>query len=395
MFTTDFEETLRGFCYNEHGSTDIESVCKDSWFTLCVNLQKVMCELDSGHKLSVFIKLSQELLTNFAEKIFNEYLSLGSSNSDEHLKRKKVFSELEDEILKVLEFFRCNFPGYFNHSSRVPCWLLYVDQDIQVKTGNILSGLDKYLINKDLKSILTNFCYNIQTEGVIAIENWDKYIYCKRLVAELDCFLDSVINQQGTEGLIKILVGYDFNSLDFYEFMLKYTASIAGDDQPVEDRENNLLNFLKLINDVRPESQQRYNSDAPSLNESVSAAIRREIKTLKKKRDLDEWIISDAKEKGKLRHYFEVVTTIEEFFFLIKVMLAVRFLKTNYNANIYRFVESCIKTDTSTGASHGYMRNIMSPSWTFSPKVIRKMRAWLMTMVTYIDTHFTKELRLF
>jgi len=91
---------------------------------------------------------------------------------------------------------------------------------------------------------------------------------------------------------------------------------------------------------------------------------------------------------------FSVSTTIEELFFLMRVMLDVRFIKTQYKANLYNFVSNHIKTDRSSNPSTQYMRNVFGFNRTVPLRIVKKIRFWLVTMISYIDSNFGDHLRL-
>jgi len=193
---------------------------------------------------------------------------------------------------------------------------------------------------------------------------------------------------------IKLLIGYNFNPLVFYEYLLDYIGQVVSDEMPYEEQEMELLGLLRTIENIRLECKEGYNTEVVPILESVSSFIQRELDILVKMKE----VIAPHPQNGSRGrisdYYFEVSTTLEELFFLMRVMLEVRFLKTKFKSNLYSFVAKHIRTDRSKNPSAQYMRNIFGPNREVPSRIIRKVRSWLMMMVNYIDANFGNQLKL-
>jgi hypothetical protein len=102
----------------------------------------------------------------------------------------------------------------------------------------------------------------------------------------------------------------------------------------------------------------------------------------------------NSKSGRKSSYYFDVSMTLEELFFLLKIMVEVRLIKTKFKSNLYSFVATHIRTERTKNPSEQYMRNIFGPNREVPSRVIRKVRTWLMTILNYIDTHFGDQLKM-
>ena len=102
----------------------------------------------------------------------------------------------------------------------------------------------------------------------------------------------------------------------------------------------------------------------------------------------------NGKNGKKSSYYFDVSMTLEELFFLLKIMVEVRLIKTKFKSNLYSFVATHIRTERTKTPSEQYMRNIFGPNREVPSRVIRKVRGWLMTIINYIDTHFGDQLKM-
>ncbi|RAJ28080.1 hypothetical protein [Pedobacter cryoconitis] len=386
---------LKDFSLKDSDYAEKETGLKDTWSAFSERLQQRIGEQDTEEKLSVLIKITQDRLTEFADQVFEYYKGVEASTTGFEVRMKKLFNDIENEVVRILEFLKMNFSKSFNFYGKVPRWVFYVNKDVGSKKNLIISGLQSKAVNNDLILLIHDFLNHFQETEAYSTRNWHQYVYYTRVVNRLCRFVDSPDTEEDTLRLIKLLIGYNFNTLTFYEFMLEFVSGIVDPHAPYEEQEIELLHLLKIIENIRPEIRKGYNPEVPTLLESVSGSIRRELELITKMKEVQAPAILNGTANKKSWYYFEVATSIEELIFLIKVMVGVRFIKTDSNANLYRFVERHIRTDRTANASPQYMRNIFSPSWVFHSKVIRKVRAWLMSMVNYIDTHFAEQLKVF
>lgn len=387
---------LRDFNVNEKDYVKKENQLKDSWSAFSERLQERIGEQDTDEKLSVFIKITQDRLTVFADKVFQYYKEVESSTTDWQVRQKLLFKDIENEVVKVLEFLKINFSKNFNFLGKVPRWVFYIEKDVLSKKQTIITGLKRKAVDESLVLIISNFLDKFEDSGTFNFKNWHQYVYYKKLVRVLCRFVESQDSADDTLNLIKLLIGYNFNPLPFYYFMVEFTENMIVQSAPFEEQEITLLHLLKVVGNIRPEVSKGYNPEVQPILESVRGSILSELEIIGKIKEVVNPDIIGGTGQKKGWHYFEVSSTLEELFFFFKVMRAVNFIKTRYNANLYRFVERHIKTDRTknSNASPQYMRNIFAPSWEFSPKVVRKVRSWLTTMVAYIDTHFPEQFKI-
>ncbi|RLJ77365.1 hypothetical protein [Pedobacter alluvionis] len=373
-----------------------ESQLKETWSSFSERLQQRIGEQDTDEKLSVFIKITQDRLTDFADKVFEYYKEVESSTTECQVKQKLLFNDIENEIVKVLEFLKLNFSNCFNYFGKVPRWIFYINKDVVTKKNSIISGLEKKSVNEDLIVIISSFLDKFQDSGTLNFKNWHQYIYYKKMVRALCKFVESPDTDDDTMNLIKRLIGYNFNLVTFYYFMVDYIEKMVVKNAPFEEPEITLLQILKNVGNIRPELSNGYNPEVQPILESVNGSILHQLSVIAKLKQVDIPDITGGTRQKKAWHYFEVSSTLEELLFFFKVMQAISFIKTRYNSNLYRFVERHIKTDRTRNPnpSPQYMRNIFAPSWEFSPKVVRKVRSWLTRMIAYIDAHFPDQLRI-
>lgn len=384
---------LKDFSCEDSEFAETENGLKDTWSAFSERLQQRIGEQDTEEKLSVLIKVTQDRLTDFADQVFEYYKGVEVSNTELEVRMMKLFKDIENEVVKILEFLKINFSNSFNFNGKVPRWVFYLNKDVLPKKIQIVSGLQSKCVNDDLILVIKDFLDLFDETESYGAKNWHQYVYYTRIVNALCRFVQSPETQDDTSRLIKLLIGYNFNLLTFYEFMLEYHFSFVDQHAPYEEQEIDLLQLLKLVENIRPEIKRGFNPEVQPISESISGSLRRELLHISNMKEIQSPAILNGTANKKSWFYFGVATTLEELFFLMKVMVGIRFIKTRSNANLYRFAERHIRTDRSASPSPQYMRNIFSPSWEFSPKVIRKVRSWLMAMITYIDTHFVEQLK--
>jgi len=182
---------LRDFNVNEKDYVKKENQLKDSWSAFSERLQERIGEQDTDEKLSVFIKITQDRLTVFADKVFQYYKEVESSTTDWQVRQKLLFKDIENEVVKVLEFLKINFSKNFNFLGKVPRWVFYIEKDVLSKKQTIITGLKRKAVDESLVLIISNFLDKFEDSGTFNFKNWHQYVYYKKLVRALCRFVES------------------------------------------------------------------------------------------------------------------------------------------------------------------------------------------------------------
>lgn len=370
-----------------------ENALEVAWNEFKNHLAKQISEQDTREKLSIFLKIVQNNLTEFADDLYHQYSKYTGCGPDYAMIIPGVLNRTLNEVIAMLEYYKLNYPDHFDLYAKVPLGLTGRNKDRGFVQMNMIAGLNKRHIDNQLVHIVDVYTRGLFITQEFRLENWGQYDYLWKLMIRLDHFLESENSDDDTFRLIKLLIGYNFNPIEFYDFMLEYASKIINPDMPFEDQELELLLFLKTIQNIRPESNSGYKLLIPTISESLSGYISRELETLSKMKSV--MILPPAKGKNSQNssYYFDVSMTLEELFFLLKIMVEVRLIKTKFKSNLYSFVATHIRTDRTKAPSEQYMRNIFGPNREVPVRVIRKVRSWLTTVINYIDTHFGDQLK--
>ncbi|RQO74515.1 hypothetical protein DBR43_03750 [Pedobacter sp. KBW06] len=371
-----------------------EATVRIIWDEFLVDLDKRIEEQDTYDKLSIFIKVAQTNLTVFADKLYNLYSNLEPCKESCHLKIKGFLYQIATEVVETIETLNTKYSDLFYLNGDIPYWIIYNNKKAIAYQNRIKHNLELRQVDPELTHILDSHLSGLHIPGNSKIKSWRQFFYLQNLTWGLLAYVESPTSDTDTLKLLKILIGWNFNPLVFYEFMLEYSVQLINADMPYEEQEMELLVFLRTIENIRPERKDGYNIDVPPIQESICSYLQRELATVARMKDVLMPYTVNGLNGRTSNYYFEVATTIEELFFLVRIMLEVRFIKTKFKANLYSFVARHIRTDRSKSPSTQYMRNVFAPNKEVPSRIIRKIRGWLMTMISYIDTHFGSQLKI-
>lgn len=385
---------LKGHCCTGSSYLEGETALKLIWAEFLKNLEKQINEQHTIDKLSIFIKIAQNNLTNFADKIYVLYHDAEPCNADCRLPILDFIDQISTEVMRIVSSLQANFSDYFDFDAALPKWVIAHNKKAIPQQKRIVYMLEEKGINPELLQIINTYTKCLYVPDDFIINNWRQFFYLESLTNQLFLFAESPATEDDNLKLIKLLIGHNFNPLVFYEFMLEYLARTVSSEMPYEEQEMELLLLLKTIENIRLECKTGYSTDVQQILKSVCGLISRELVIVSKMKEVVvPYPINGANGKNS-SYYFDVSTTIEELFFLMRIMMEVRFVKTKFKANLYSFVSRHIRTERTKTPSEQYMRNIFGPNREVPVRVIRKIRSWLMTMVHYIDTNFGSYLKI-
>ncbi|MBB2148955.1 hypothetical protein [Pedobacter gandavensis] len=381
-------------CCDDKNYPEGEMALRTVWGEFLVDADKRINEQDTHSKLSIFIKITQNNLVDFLDHLYTLNGRFSPCNENCRLEIKDLIEEIAIEVSQILESLSTKFSEHFDLNGLIPLWVVYKNKKASAFQNRINHNLELRKVDPELIHILDEYLSCLHVPGDFKMKSWRQYFYLENLSDDLIHFTELPATDDDTLKLIKILIGYNFNPLAFYEYMLEYSSNLISIEMPYEEQEMELLVLLKTIENIRPERRMGYVLDAPSILESICSFINRELGIVAKMKDVLMPYPANGSNGRNSNYYFEVATTIEELFFLIRVMLEVRFIKTKFKANLYSFVSRHIRTDRTKNPSTQYMRNVSGTSKEVPIRIVRKIRAWLMSMINYIDTNFGGQAKL-
>ncbi|MET4141670.1 hypothetical protein [Pedobacter sp. UYP1] len=388
-FMKVISELKENCCLNDSEGRKGKAVLFSIWSEISCDLESRLKEKSSFGKLAIVVKMAQNSLTDFSNDIYHLHQQLEPCGNHCRLELRDCLKEIGLLVVKTLEDLFNNYAIHFNLNGILPLWLVYNNKEAIAVHKTIIHKLQVKHLEPELILTLDSYLFGLHNPENNKVKCWSQFHYMQHLVEELVVFIEQLKDWE-TIKLIKFLIGQNFNPLPFYEFFLEYAVTIVSPDMPYEDQEMEWLVLLKMTDNIRPENKTGFNSEVPTILESISGFIHRELEIISKMKAV---MIPFPLEKRGSNFYFSVSITIEELFFLIRVMLAVRFIKVRYKANLYSFVANHIKTDRSNNPSAQYMRNVFSMNKVVPARIVKKVRFWLVAMITYIDTHFTNCLK--
>lgn len=286
-------------------------------------------------------------------------------------------------MTNTLEYLRRHYGAYFNMQGPVSPWLAVKNRRL-VNYRQLITRFEQKMIDPELVQILEEYIGYLNIPENPVIENLRQYYYLKDIAAELELFSLLPATENDTFSLIRRLIGYDFNVLPFYDFMTGYIKRTAPEELPYEIRELELLNLLKEMETIRIERPVGFLSEVQPLKESICRSIDHDLANIAKMKAL-----LNTPNSAIPGFYFTVSFTIEQLLFMFRIAMEETLVKCRFKSHLYAFISRHIRFSRSDTPSHQYMRNLFS-SEEVPQKVVRAVRAALMTMVNRIDNVYLR-----
>lgn len=369
------------------------TILRNSWSAFRESLEEQIEEHGTSDKLSIFIKSLQKNLTSFSNDIFVLFKKNETTDCSSLLKSINMFREIGPETIEVLDYLQNIHSEYFDMTADISLWKIYTNEEARSLSNQIIWNLQQNNIDYSLIEIVAEYLGVLYDTSNPKIKDWHQFNYMVILANELNSLTNLPKERDNTLKLIKLLIGYDFNPLAFYEFMLEYSATVASQNMPYEDQELELLALLKTIENIRPECKHGYNKDVMPIGQSISGSIRRELETIERMRAVHFPNYQNTKNGIIPNFYFEINATLEELFFLIRIMLESHVIKTQFKSNLYTFTERHIRTSRTKKPSPQYMRNIFGPKNDVPARIVKRIRFSLVLLINFIDTNFKDQLK--
>ncbi|WGQ09041.1 hypothetical protein QG516_21250 [Pedobacter gandavensis] len=369
------------------------TIFRTNWSIFRESLEEQIEEQDTSDKLSIFIKGLQKNLTTFSNDIFALFKKNETTDCASLLENIKLFREIGPETIEILDYIQNIHSEYFDLTADISLWKIYTNEASRNQSNLIIWNLQQNNVDYNLIEIITDHLGILYDTSNPKIKDWHQFNYIVNLANELSSIISLPKEGDNTLKIIKLLIGYDFNPLSFYEFMLEYSAKVASQNMPYEDQELELLALLKTIENIRPECKHGYNKDVMPIGESISGSIRRELETIERMRAVHFPNYQNTKNGVIPNFYFEINATLEELFFLIRIMLESHVIKTKFKSNLYTFTERHIRTARTKKPSPQYMRNIFGPKNDVPARIVKRIRFSLVLLINFIDSNFKDQLK--
>lgn len=332
--------------------------------------------------LALFVQDTQVRMTVFTEKVyafFEQGEKLGEAALPSH---QKLLFDLGMKMTDHLNYLRVHYSKVFNESGPVSPWVYLKNKQTSNYTV-LLERLNQRVDDEALLRILEDYLSCLHNPKNTFIQNWRQYFYLQDLAKEIDLLLIMSSSQKDLRiALIRRLIGFNFNPLVFYEYLIERIADVAGDVLPYEVRELELLNILKGVSTIRTENEIGLLSNVMPLRDSICGSIEHDLANIARMKTL-----SQAEGTNSMAFYFMVSLTLEQLLFFFRLTMEEAHVRCKYHSHLYAFISRHIRVQRSESPSEHYMRNVFSAK-EVPQKVVRAVRAALMTLVNRIDSTY-------
>lgn len=341
-------------------------------------------EQTSLDDLVLFVRDIQVRMTVFIERVYVLW-DHGEKLVEAALpKHQKLLFELGMKMTDHLNYLRVHYPTAFNTSGPVSPWVYLKNRQTSNYTL-LFERLTQKVNDPPLLRILEDYISCLNNPDNPFIQNWRQYFYLMDLAKEIDLLLIVSSSQKDFRiALIRRLIGYNFNPLAFYEYIIDSITTVAGDELPYEVRELELLNILKGVGTIRTENEIGLLSNVMPLKDSICGSIEHDLANIARMKAL-----SQAEGTNSMAFYFMVTLTIEQLLFFFRLTMEEAHVRCKYHSHLYAFISRHIRVARSESPSGHYMRNVFSAK-EVPQKVVRAVRAALMMLVNRIDTNYLR-----
>ena len=343
--------------------------------------------LENKDRLVLLLHNVQAKLSFYAGRIHRTIQNL--HNSEKKTLLGYMLSSLNTIQEDLFNFYR----PYFNRIAFLPAG--FVSRDyvaLNERVSFVVSRLQDLEIDADLVQLLVDFLKCLERPNDVYIRTWNQFQYLTELVDLLVRFVTTSKEKAGTERLLQLLVGQNFNVIEFYYLILKRIENVKSREPDLESQLVQLETMLYKASTIRQERKFGYNREVRFIGLSICELLEKEIKRIDVK--LDNFLIMEANTPvDQLQnHYFKVNVTIEDVMFFFRLLTKCQIIVTRFTARIYAFVNHFIRTKRSDKPSKKYMRNMLGQDKFVSSKTVKAMRSRLLFLVKYIDEHFKDQL---
>lgn len=141
-FTEGVVELKESCCDGEKYHNQ-ETTLKSIWFDFSGTLHNRLNEQDTQDKLSVYIKVTQNSLTNFADKIYGLYNDILPCKDNCRQEIKGFLYEIGIEATRILEQLSISFPDHFDKFASFPQWGVFDNKILIPQLKHIVHGLEE------------------------------------------------------------------------------------------------------------------------------------------------------------------------------------------------------------------------------------------------------------
>lgn len=321
----------------------------------------------------------QEQLTQLADTV-----SLLCFNSVVGEETHRITELLLSGIFQTLQYLEQQYSQVFNYDAALPANFVqlarYNDNHLR-RLEELVSGSQ---IDQELAVLLMQFFTSDSQSYRFKINSWRQWLYRESLLITITDHLEHHSEKDQTLDILKMLVGFELNSIQFYAYWIKYIEQITISDTSLPEQQQELLYLIKVVRQVRTEVPVGFSSESPSLKSSVIECLDAELSYITEKEKVYLQSFKTYNAENSTKFYFRAALTLAELMFFFRVALETGMMSTKFNSYLYEFISKHIQTQRAENISKKSMRNHFNNK-PFPDRIVLSVRHWMEKMIEHID----------
>jgi hypothetical protein len=256
-----------------------------------------------------------------------------------------VLQSILDRLAGLLNYLEEHFPDYFNKDMKMPSVNLRKVRSELQDFSNVWSA--KFM-NTNVDPALTALMKQC-LESHIAHLTFRQFYYFKLLRLNVESIEVTDSSKPQTLDVIKVLMHCNFNSEQFYTYVLKYITSSVASTNTLTEQLDRLTYYLKFSNQELSNHAIAYHNQHTPISIQVSEWLSQEVMYLKNKQQLLPTVSAEEITPSDFKLNFDLPVT--HLAFLFRAFIECGVIQNKNTSELIRFLSKYVKTKKSESIS--------------------------------------------
>jgi hypothetical protein len=259
--------------------------------------KEIVAAVFSLHKekeIELFISNYQSELTSFLDSLFSN-----KKNGDPQ--QEKFYESFYKNILQLLQFIEERFSKYFDTSQKIPAiYLSLCKEEIKKNLSKLAQELSANKIDIPyLQKIIDSIILFTENSNAASV-TYKEIMYHRQLIKELHEIIHAKELPDMYSALDRVLIYINYNDKFYINYLINQFSATVNFLQDVNDKIDELLLCIKMLNQMQVKPDVALQSKHPSLRTQLNNWFAEELFYHEKKLSLVQIPVSlNTKEKLK------------------------------------------------------------------------------------------------
>jgi hypothetical protein len=258
-----------------------------------------------------------------------------------------VLQSILDRLAGLLNYLEEHFPDYFNKDMKMPAvHFCKVRAELQEFGLTMSEKFKNTEVDSGLIALIKQ-CLN--SHSASANLTFRQFYYFKLLRLNIESIEVNDSSKPQTLDLIKVLMHCNFNSEQFYIYLLKYITSSVASVSTITEQLDRLTYYLKFSNQELSNHAIAYHNQQTPISIQVSEWLSQEVMYLKAKQQLLPTVSAEEITPSDFKLNFDLSVT--HLAFLFRAFIESGVIQNKNTSELIRFLSKYVKTKKSESIS--------------------------------------------